>query len=317
MDKFIGANFLWWFGIVEDVNDPLMAGRVRVRVYDYHTSDKNKLPTNLLPWAQVILPPTSASTSDIGFDGTGLITGSYVVGFWLDTTQQTPMIMGSINGIPLEKANPDIGFNDPSGIIPRRIEEPDVNRLTRNDPSYLHPIIQAKEDIRTKNVSIANSSDTVWNEPASAYNPKYPKNHVFESESGHIFEVDDTPENERIHEYHKSGTFYEIDKDGNKVTRIVGNDYQIIAGSDYVNIKGSVNLTIDENCNTYIKGDWNIQVDGNVVENIKGSRTQTVDGEVSENYKKSQTTDVGVTLDVNAGTNIDLDAPRIDFNKAR
>ena len=50
---------------------------------------------------------------------------------------------------------------------------------------------------------------------------------------------------------------------------------------------------------------------------LKGSRTQTVDGEVSENYKKSQTTDVGVTLDVNAGTNIDLDAPRIDFNKAR
>ena len=35
----------------------------------------------------------------------------------------------------------------------------------------------------------------------------YPKNHVYETESGHIKEFDDTEGAERIHEYHKSGTF--------------------------------------------------------------------------------------------------------------
>ena len=71
----------------------------------------------------------------------------------------------------------------------------------------------------------------------------------------------------------KSGTFREIDADGNVVTRIVGQNYQIIAGSNFVNVKGDVNLTIDSNCKTYIKGDWDIQVDGNVV--VKKNVTET------------------------------------------
>ena len=42
-------------------------------------------------------------------------------------------------------------------------------------------------------------------------------NKVFETESGHIREYDDTSGHERIHERHRTGTSYEIDKDGNKV----------------------------------------------------------------------------------------------------
>ena len=60
---------------------------------------------------------------------------------------------------------------------------------------------------------------------------EYPYNHVKETESGHIVEFDDTPFAERIYEKHKSGTFYEIDADGNKVTRIVGDKYEIVAGA--------------------------------------------------------------------------------------
>ena len=39
-----------------------------------------------------------------------------------------------------------------------------------------------------------------------------------------------------------------FDSEGNKVTRIVGDNYQIVAGSEYVNVKGTVHLTIDSNC---------------------------------------------------------------------
>ena len=127
--------------------------------------------------------------------------------------------------------------------------------------------------------------------PYKRRNTEYPYNRTYETESGHIVEFDDTPYAERIYEKHKSGTFREIDADGNVVTRVVGNNYEIIAGTNFVNVKGDVNLTIDSNCKTYIKGNWDIQVDGNVNEVIKGTLTQDVTGAVSETYKaiKQQT----------------------------
>ena len=45
----------------------------------------------------------------------------------------------------------------------------------------------------------------------------YPYNHVFESESGHVFEIDDTKDNERLFTSHSTGTSQEIDKDGNRL----------------------------------------------------------------------------------------------------
>jgi hypothetical protein len=150
--------------------------------------------------------------------------------------------------------------------------------------------------------------------PYKRRNTEYPYNHVLETEGGHIKEYDDTPYAERIYEKHVSGTFYEIDADGNKVTRIVGNSYEIIAGTNYVNVKGDVNLTIDSNCNTYIKGNWNIQVDGTktevvtgaVSETYKSTKTENVTGNVSETYGANQTTAIT--------GNLDVDAARIDLN---
>ena len=45
-----------------------------------------------------------------------------------------------------------------------------------------------------------------WKEPRpdSLYGAVYPYNHVHLSESGHLTEVDDTPNNERLHRYHLS-----------------------------------------------------------------------------------------------------------------
>ena len=53
---------------------------------------------------------------------------------------------------------------------------------------------------------------TTWSEidPATINKAKYPYNHVHQSESGHLIEVDDTPGFERLHRYHRTGTFEEI-----------------------------------------------------------------------------------------------------------
>ena len=53
-------------GVVEDRNDPLQLGRVRIRFVGLHTEDKQKIATEDLPWAYPIQPITSAAMSGIG-----------------------------------------------------------------------------------------------------------------------------------------------------------------------------------------------------------------------------------------------------------
>ena len=298
MRDFIGRKgFTWFVGVIEDRNDPVKLGRLRVRCFGWHTEDKGEIPTDKLPWALPMNSVNSAQTNNIGISPTGLVEGAWVIGFFLDGDRaQEPVVMGTLATIPSELANTQEGFYDPNGKYPEVIDEPDVNRLSRNDSDKPHDVLASKESGRTTNVTMANGG--VWSEPASAYNATYPYNHVKETESGHIKEFDDTADNERIHEYHKSGTFYEVQPDGTKVTRVVGENYMIVAKGNDVNIKGNCNLTIDQNCTTYIKGDWDILVGGN--------KRETVQGTVTEEYAKTQNTTAGGDITIVGGPNINL-----------
>jgi len=113
-----------FYGIVEDRNDPLMVGRVRVRIHGIHSENKQFIATPDLPWAQVLLPTTSAGLSGIGTQH-GLVEGSTVFGFFRDgETKQDPVITHVSAGIPqkgykettkdeLLNRNIEKGFNDP------------------------------------------------------------------------------------------------------------------------------------------------------------------------------------------------------------
>ena len=100
LSYFAGRDgFIWWVGVVEDRGDPQALGRVRVRVFGYHTEDKTKLPTGDLPWAFCIQPANSASSGGIGSSPTGPIEGTWVIGFWRDPDfMQEPMVFGTIPG---------------------------------------------------------------------------------------------------------------------------------------------------------------------------------------------------------------------------
>jgi hypothetical protein len=90
----------WFTGIVENIADPLNAGRVQVRIYEYHElDDVNSIPSENLPWATPLLPITSASNTSIGTGATGLMVGSWVFGFFRDADQQDPVILASIPGV--------------------------------------------------------------------------------------------------------------------------------------------------------------------------------------------------------------------------
>lgn len=309
-------DFIWFTGVVEDIFDPLEMNRVRVRCFGFHTDNKALIPTEDLPWASVMVPTNSASTSGVGTTPHRLVAGSWVVGFFRDgRSAQDPIVMGSIASMFDEKPDSALGFADPQSNYPKEdyIGEPDVNRLARSQDTETK-LVETKNNTLTKTVSTANDAELPWNEPESPYAAKYPYNAVTETTSGHVIEIDDTEGAERIHEYHKSGTFREIHPDGTIVTRIVGDDYLIVANDNNVNIKGNVNLTIDQNCTTYIKGNWNIQVDKDMTMTVGGNQTISIAKEHNETVGGASTTTVTGNFARNSNSHIEDNAPRIDHN---
>lgn len=303
---FMGTKpFVWWMGVVEDVQDPLKLGRCKVRIAGFHTENKSLISTENLPWAAVICPITSASVSGLGTSPSGLLPGSWVIGFFKDSTDcQEPIIWGSLLGIPTEKLPGTVGFSDPAEKNPKFLNESDVNRLARNEKTE-ETIIQLKKINVEKNISEA-IVKTNWSEPSTQYNAQYPKNHVIETESGHIVEFDDTPEKERISLYHKSGTFQEIHPSGDNVLKIVGNNYTIILNDNKILIKGNFSQNVSENSNITVGKDLNIQIDGNANVLIKGNSTIETKG---DHFHKVS----GVYAVASEGNMVFL-APRIDLN---
>lgn len=281
-NQFMGFDgFVWFQGVVESRKDPLLLGRVQVRILGLHTDDKGKIPTEDLPWAYPIMPITSASMNGIGQTPVGPVEGTWVVGFFRDgENAQEPMIFGTIGGKPQETSNKQKGFNDPFGTYPKSdyIKEPDTNRLARN-AKIESTIVQKKKEAQILDaIPVAletyqqreEGDDTSWTEPDPAYNANYPFNQVMQTQSGHIKEYDDTQGSTRIQEYHQLGTFYEIYEEGenaNKLTKINGKNYTIVLEDDNLYVQGSINITTDARCNIYAGNDVNIeaQSDCNIV----------------------------------------------------
>jgi len=204
-------GFHWFVAIVEDDMDPEKLGRVKIRVIGEH--DDPKIQKDELPWATPLLPTTSASYKQIGRSPTGLEIGSHVFGFFLDGHEkQLPILWGSYAKMP----GKDQKNNDVADLAR------EINTVQKEQ---LGP------------------------EPAPAYAAKYPFNHVWKTKSGHIIEIDDSPDNERIHIYHKSGTYTEINHDGQKVTKVVDKDYEIVVKDKTVYVGGDCNITVKGNVN--------------------------------------------------------------------
>jgi len=299
MSEFMGKNgFIWFVGVVEDRSDPKSLGRLRVRCLGYHTEDLVKLPTADLPWAHVMNPITSATVSGLGQTPLGAVEGSWVVGFFQDGEDaQMPVIIGTLPGIP--DALPDTeakkGFQDSvNGVYPKYKDETDVNRLAVNDEDLPHSSLTIRKADRTTdmgradfnevqafmsdldNQTIPGDDGTSFSEPETPYNASYPHNHVYESEGGHLMEVDDTPGSERLHERHSTGTGYEVHPDGTKVTRVKKDNYDLITGDNYAHIKGNDSTTVDGGVRVFVNANastedshYTIEVGNNANVNIQ------------------------------------------------
>ena len=350
-------NFVWFNGVVEDRQDPQKLGRLRVRCVGIHTQDKDILPTSDLPWSQLIHPITSSGISGLGHSPGFIVEGTWVFGYFRDGyAMQEPMVIGTLPGKPVELAETSKGFYDPNGVYPKYKDEVDTNRLATNDSNNPHLGLELRKLTRKTGVptadfdavpveehistAISASDSDTWNQPEIPYAAVYPFNHVFESESGHVMEIDDTKDNERLFTQHRTGTSQEIDKDGNQVNIIKGDHYNIVSGKRQAVIEGNADITIGGRHKIYInkdgqtnnhydiqvgpnasvniqidKGDMNVVLkDGKLNTNVAGDYNMKIGGNMNLDVRGNKTETVSGSKTSNTTGNVIHRGARIDLN---
>lgn len=108
---FLGGSFLWWVGQIvddstwrenisegkyEDKNSvPGWGRRYKVRIIGLHDQGEATIPSDQLPWAQIMYPVTAGGGQAGARQTSQLRQGNMVFGFFLDGQErQVPVIMG-------------------------------------------------------------------------------------------------------------------------------------------------------------------------------------------------------------------------------
>jgi hypothetical protein len=273
---FAGHEFVWFVGEVEARNDPLKLGRVRVRCFGWHPSDREECPTNQLPWAGTVQPVTAPPAPS-----SGLTQGTWVFGFFMDGKEaQRPMIMGLIPGYRFDD-------NKQNG-------ESELPRAARVEPDYPSPQSVLRRESRITDIGFDVSAASTWDEPEEPDDKEYPYVQTVSSEAGFITETIlgpyETPDDFVGPPEPQSFTARQVTYDcvggyeerrapsGDKIVKVVGDNYEIVAGSSFVNIKGDVVMTVEGSVKHNISGDYELNVAGNMYTAIGGTDDKFVLG---------------------------------------
>lgn len=125
---FLGANFLWWVGQVADDSTwrenlkeskhksssevPGWGYRYKVRIIGLHDKEEEIIPSDQLPWAQVMYPITAGGGQGSSYQTPAIKQGMFVFGFFLDgQDQQVPVIMGVLGANPQIQKTPKTAVN--------------------------------------------------------------------------------------------------------------------------------------------------------------------------------------------------------------
>jgi hypothetical protein len=298
---FLGLNnFVWWFGVVENRIDPLEIGRCQVRCFGWHTHDINQIAVSELPWAHPVVPygvksvqPPPEGTMVFGFFADGkeakypIIMGTVPgvpeeirqsnMGFTDPFTDEQK----AASGFPRKVANSSITTNASGPNIvneapkrnPSNLNEPTTSRLARpesavdSDNTYLgirtESIANTTIDFQRKNrvVSIKNAGNAFWQEPFPSFNARYPFNNVTETESGHAFELDDSPNFERVQLSHRTGSTLEFLPSGSIKLKSFNNKFDITMGNHKSYVNGVKDETVQSDMMLRINGTLTIKAE--------------------------------------------------------
>jgi len=305
-------------GIVEDNNDPEKLGRCRIRVFGIHTDVKIKtltegIPTEDLPWAEPVISPVEGGVSGFGLWSVP-VQGAQVLIFFEEGNMMKPRFMASLPGRPEESSKNKgmLGFNDPNEKYPidKKVNphepvqkgENDMHKLATTE-SIDDTIVKSKTDKKIKNVETANNNE--WDEPDPYYAAKYPDNIVFASKSGITIEVDNTNGQERLHIYHPSNTYIEINHEGSMIIRNAKDKFELIDENKKVNI-GS-------NSDTTIGGDETTLIKATKYEKVLGKKKEVIIGNKDVRIYGKETKKLGGNYNLNASIiNLNCSTPEPD-----
>lgn len=121
----------------------------------------------------------------------------------------------------------------------------------------------------------------------------YPYNQVSQSITGHVWEVDDTPGNERILIKHADGAGIELGVDGSVSISALNNRIEVTGGDQYITIVGDAKLNYQGNLDMKVTGEFNIECNEFNID-VKNNKNETIGGaEKKEVYKGVTTSVVG------------------------
>jgi hypothetical protein len=172
------------------------------------------------------------------------------------------------SGIPID------GFADPTGEFPRR------GNWFGSSLSRSGLGIKINE-VWTSGSSVGTNFDLPMASPSI-----YPYNQTNETLTGHSFEMDDTPGNQRIIIKHHTGAGVELKQDGSILlssrthqVQVVGADHElVVSGQGNVTYDGDLNLTVNGNYNMHVGGSYNVTVGANHNHSVHGTMiTETGD----------------------------------------
>ena len=152
---FLGASFSWWIGQIADDStwrDNILPGkfesadqipgwgrRYKVRIIGLHDQGETEIPSDQLPWAQVMYPVTGGGGQAKAGGTANLRQGNMVFGFFLDgQDQQVPVIMGVLG-------------NNAQTTLATKIGD---SRVTNTQPGRLATSGYAESAIGTKDPNI-------------------------------------------------------------------------------------------------------------------------------------------------------------------
>lgn len=228
-------------GKVIDNEDPLEAGRVKVRVLPVFWNEED-IPDEAIPWAIPGEPNYSTGTDenpDIGWRAIPDV-NCYVWVFFEEGDIYQPVYFGAAPAIH-EDGTPD---------GPKATREADDS-------------VGEREGRLSKGVAKARLIGS-FDEPDPAYAAEYPKNKVRKTDGGLLEEWDDTEGAKRMHWYHPSGTNFEIDDEGNMTLHVVGDFHQTVEGNFQQHVKGECCIHVDETMQVEVDDRFDLHSDDEI-----------------------------------------------------
>lgn len=317
MDKN-DTPFIWWMGVVESRQDSLKLGRCRVRIFGRDSALETD--RNSLLFADVSQSPNNR-TNKTPYEG------DWVWGFYRDgNTKQQPVIVGILPGINSEISVGE-GFSDSRTIeeinespsagrypLPDDVGKPSTSKYYRGeDYDKAGTVFHNIKTLRKTNIPTATGGS--WEQPESSYNAKCPYNSVQESESGHLFEMDDTPNHERVHIAHRTGSFIEYRPDGSVSKRVNGKNYSVLMDDNNVYIQGTANVTIAGNITLIVNGNVDAKIIGDTNIDTMGDVSVTTQGTLDVNAVGNMTMSTQGEMKLQSPSRIILNTPLVNATK--